>query len=514
VALLVAALGLTLTPSATAGQPAGQGGYHVSPKGSDSNPGTARAPFATIQHALDEVPEGSVIRLKPGVYHQDFVTRRENVTITGPRAAVVKGGGEGRVIQIQHDGTTLSGFTVDGLHGDPDDRSGYRSKLIYVMSTTPGDGVDDLTIRNMELRNGGGECLRLRYLVTGAEIAHNTITNCGIYDYRFDNGGKNGEAIYLGTAPAQQGRNGAPDDRPDVSRDNWIHSNVIDTQGNECVDIKENSTANLVENNDCTGQLDPDSAGLDARGSGNIFRGNRSYNNLGAGIRVGGHLETDGTHTDMYDNVLFGNGVGGIKIMRAPQGRVCGNTLYDNVGGDTSGTYRNDYTPGAPCEPDPEPVECEYTYPGEVLDLTNWKINLPSGEAGTPTEIKQPELDTYFEDPWFKVNDDCDGVQFRAPVNGNTTPNSRYSRSELREMTDNGTEHAAWSAASGTHMKRKATGLVLSGSSQPVLTPVSRVSGTVCPNGRGRRPWEDREHDTPALRWPEARPAAGGATRR
>lgn len=99
----------------------------------------------------------------------------------------------------------------------------------------------------------------------------------------------------------------------------------------------------------------------------------------------------------------------------------------------------------------PGPAQCDY--PAEILDLTNWKHTLPiddPDESGTqPLEIFQPELDSYTIDPWFRVNSACDGVQFRNAVNGVTTPNSSYSRSELREMTNNGSSHASWSSTSG-----------------------------------------------------------------
>lgn len=97
-------------------------------------------------------------------------------------------------------------------------------------------------------------------------------------------------------------------------------------------------------------------------------------------------------------------------------------------------------TAAAPCD-----------YPAQQLDLTNWKVTLPTGSSGSPTEIKQPELATYSASPWFTVNSHCTGVQFRSPVNGVTTPNSSYPRSELREMTNNGKDNASWSATSGTH---------------------------------------------------------------
>lgn len=87
--------------------------------------------------------------------------------------------------------------------------------------------------------------------------------------------------------------------------------------------------------------------------------------------------------------------------------------------------------------------------PAQILNLANWKIQLPLGQAESPTEIKQPALATYTIDPWFVTNPGG-GVRFRAPVNGVTTSGSDYPRSELREMT-NGTTNAAWSSSIGTH---------------------------------------------------------------
>ncbi|MGQ0841858.1 polysaccharide lyase family 7 protein [Actinokineospora sp.] len=90
-------------------------------------------------------------------------------------------------------------------------------------------------------------------------------------------------------------------------------------------------------------------------------------------------------------------------------------------------------------------------YPAEILNLANWKVTLPTGSSGKPTEIKQPQLRTYAKDPHFVPAADCAGVRFRAPVNGVTTSGSKYPRSELREMTKNGSDNAKWSTTSGTH---------------------------------------------------------------
>ncbi|WP_211281755.1 polysaccharide lyase family 7 protein [Sanguibacter antarcticus] len=97
----------------------------------------------------------------------------------------------------------------------------------------------------------------------------------------------------------------------------------------------------------------------------------------------------------------------------------------------------------------PAPTECEY--PADVLDLTDWKVTLPTGDDESPEEIKQPALNTFTDSTWFTASDDCSDVQFRAAVNGVTTSGSGYPRSELREMTEDGTENASWSPTSGTH---------------------------------------------------------------
>lgn len=89
--------------------------------------------------------------------------------------------------------------------------------------------------------------------------------------------------------------------------------------------------------------------------------------------------------------------------------------------------------------------------PSEILDITNWKLTLPTGSDEEPIEIKQPALNNFQIDPWFIVNTSSKGIQFRAPVNGVTTGGSNYPRSELREMSNNGKTNASWSSNSGTH---------------------------------------------------------------
>lgn len=93
-------------------------------------------------------------------------------------------------------------------------------------------------------------------------------------------------------------------------------------------------------------------------------------------------------------------------------------------------------------------------YPGDVFDLTNWKLTLPvdTEHNGSPDEIKQPELASYSNNQFFFLNQTKDAVVFKAHTGGETTKGSNYPRSELREMSDNGTKPANWSSVEGRHI--------------------------------------------------------------
>jgi hypothetical protein len=357
-AALLACLGLPLLPMALAAPLAsGPRTFYVAPDGDDSNAGRApEAPLRSIQRALDEARPGDRVELAPGDYFQDAVSRRDGapeapITIAGPPGAVLRGAGADRVVEINHDYITLEGFSLDGLWGNPKKKKGYRSKLLYVMGTRPGDGVTGLRVLHMRFANAGGECLRLRYFASHNEVAHSSFSACGVYDFRFG-GAKNGEAIYIGTARAQIDDGKNPTEELDRSTGNWIHHNSFDTRGNECVDIKEGATENLVEHNSCTGQRDPKSAGLGAQGERNVLRYNRVFGNAGAGVRLGGDRKDDGVGNAVYGNTLVDNEGGGIKIVRGPQGLICGNEIADNGDGPIVGMREGAPDPSAPCPED------------------------------------------------------------------------------------------------------------------------------------------------------------------
>jgi hypothetical protein len=385
VALVLAALGAVLLQRAPPSHAlSGAASLYVSPTGSDASAGdTAKRPFQTIQHALDLAQPGDTIVLAAGVYLQDFVSRRGGteaapITVKGPADAVVKGGGSARVVEIHHDNLTLEGFTLDGLWGSPEKQDGFREKLLYVIGTAPNDGVTGLKVLHMTFKNAGGECLRMRYFAQHNQVGYSRFEGCGVHDFKFHAGKRNGEAIYIGTAPEQRANGENPTADPDQSSANWIHHNTFNTQGNECVDIKEASSANLVEYNTCTGQQDPNSGGFDARGSANIIRHNESYGNRGAGVRLGGDRTTDGVDNQVYGNNLHDNGGGAIKLARQRQ-KLCGNTMANNRGGNLIGAGRAGRDAAAACD-DPNAAVAPARTPAEA----------PSGAPSY-----RPTIDTY-----------------------------------------------------------------------------------------------------------------------
>jgi len=139
---------------------------------------------------------------------------------------------------------------------------------------------------------------------------------------------------------------------PDVTAYNWVHNNFMDTQGNECVEAKEGTEYNIIEYNIRTGQKDPNSGGIVSRGKGNIIRYNEIYDSVGAGVRLGGRFVDGiqyGVENEVYGNLINGNQAGGIKILVDEQGSICGNGVWDNLAGDASGTFGDNYDPAAPC---------------------------------------------------------------------------------------------------------------------------------------------------------------------
>jgi hypothetical protein len=96
--------------------------------------------------------------------------------------------------------------------------------------------------------------------------------------------------------------------------------------------------------------------------------------------------------------------------------------------------------------------------PGAVLDLAAWKLALPvtkdglDGASRIGREVNQPALDTFSLRPWFRDTTLAGrkSVLLRAHANGaKTSSNTKFARSELREMTPSPYDEAAWKFKDG-----------------------------------------------------------------
>ena len=93
------------------------------------------------------------------------------------------------------------------------------------------------------------------------------------------------------------------------------------------------------------------------------------------------------------------------------------------------------------------------------IDLTHWKVTIPTARPdGKAMEVEPPEIFNYaniesLKD--FMYNDSTDGsIVFHAYPQA-TTANTKYSRSELREQMESGSNHRNWTFKEGGYMKVK-----------------------------------------------------------
>ncbi|CAM9617951.1 unnamed protein product [Ectocarpus sp. 12 AP-2014] len=287
-----------------------------------------------LYEAMDLAEAGDTVHLLDGIYNSAVVSVRDGefgspITVAGGPGAIIKGSYGLRSVLITHSFITLKGFSVEGKIGKSDtDEASWVNKCVYVEGPGPqsSDILDGFVMEDMNVQNCGGECVRLKDSVTNARVTGSTISNCGVHDFLFDSGDKNGEGVYIGTSSTQW-KNGE-----DACNGNLVSGNRISTSGNECIDIKEGSSGNTIENNFCSDQLDVNSGCYDSRGDGNTFRYNVGTNCMGAGVRLGGWKVNGhqyGVGNSVYDNDFKTVGHGALKVLVGEQGIICGNTCED-----------------------------------------------------------------------------------------------------------------------------------------------------------------------------------------
>lgn len=86
------------------------------------------------------------------------------------------------------------------------------------------------------------------------------------------------------------------------------------------------------------------------------------------------------------------------------------------------------------------------------IDLSHWKVTVPIGK---PLEVMPPEILDFANNetikPYMYNDEERGGIAFYAIPN-RSTPNSKYSRSELREQMKPGSNEVNWTFAQGGKM--------------------------------------------------------------
>jgi hypothetical protein len=350
----------TAAPAPSSSPPVATAALYVDPRGSDTADGTAAAPLATIQAALDKATPGTVINLAPGVYRETLATVRDGapgapITIKGPESGKDRAGryravvyGTGRVVSVNHSYYTFDGFTIDGqekLAGTayPTDLAAVTAfknrvqpqvadgRLIYIGAADDTRDLTGITIHNMFLNGAGGECVRLRNNAHDNAITDSVIQYCGMFGKGDDDERAkyhNGEGVYIGTSPNSDSQ---PMHANDGSSRNLVARNTIRTFGSECFNVKENAHDNVLEDNVCSDNTESaefDGSNIELRGHSNVVRNNEISDSAGVNIKI----RSDSKKFDRGGNVVENNRIsGGAAVFMldsaVPQGRMCGNRV-------------------------------------------------------------------------------------------------------------------------------------------------------------------------------------------
>ncbi|OHX64089.1 polysaccharide lyase family 7 protein [Flammeovirga pacifica] len=117
----------------------------------------------------------------------------------------------------------------------------------------------------------------------------------------------------------------------------------------------------------------------------------------------------------------------------------------------TEATFKGTDGEGDGEEPvDPVDPPVGGTYPYDILGLQNWKLNAFSGSLQSPTFVDNiPNLDTYENNNWFYA--DGGKVYFKCYAGYPTSSGSGNPRTELRELTANGSSNIYWDGGSGVN---------------------------------------------------------------
>jgi hypothetical protein len=200
--LLAAVLAASVALAVPAPAPASPSGsdhprtLHVARAAQAPGDGSSATPYPRITQALAVAMPGDTVLVGRGRYAEEVRTVRPGrpgapirvVGRPGAHLAGPHGRARGRLVQVLHDYVTVASLELSDAN-----------ILVWVQ------GASHVRLLRSRLHDAGGEYVRLKGFAKANEVAGNVIARCGRARFNLATGTKNGEAVYIGTAPEQAG---------------------------------------------------------------------------------------------------------------------------------------------------------------------------------------------------------------------------------------------------------------------------------------------------------------------
>ena len=297
--------------------------YYVSPSGSDSNPGTASAPFLTIQQAANVATAGYTVYVAPGTYNvSSEIVTGNNGTASAPITFESTTQFGAKIVTSSANNGLYLGGAYNIVEGFDISASGNNTTALLKMGASNtqaiGNRVHDMGASSCV--SGAG--IQIGSGTTAITVAGNYIYNIGLAPSA---GCNQTHGIYV------------------LTSGNTIQSNVIFNCEDLGIQIDGNGPSkNIVTNNTIFGNwrgivIDSGDGGS-GTATGNIISNNIIYNNLGAGIYDGSDGPVSG-NTISY-NLIDGNSPNTSLSGDTASNTIAANPSFVNYTGNDTGNYQ------------------------------------------------------------------------------------------------------------------------------------------------------------------------------
>jgi parallel beta-helix repeat protein len=265
--------------------------FYVSPTGTDSNPGSIAAPWATLQHAVDKIKSGDVVLVASGTYEGCVIgksgSKAKPKTLRAAPGATVHINTPGPlnrhdgIIEIEEPDFTVSDWVIDGLE--------VANSPVYGIDVRV---TDRITIQNNRVHGSGSTGIFTSFS-NNILILNNESYKNGEHGIYQSNSSHN--AVIRGNRSHDNARSG-------------IHMNGDLSQGRPGMIESATVEENVIWENGREGGSGINCDGVDH----SVIRANVLTNNHASGISLFG---IDGAHSSSY------NKVSGNQIVMAPGSR-------------------------------------------------------------------------------------------------------------------------------------------------------------------------------------------------